>query len=593
MDPEEPPQPSEDEKTEKEKTTATPEEEGTVTSETVFFEQARQAWKRLGTEVGWTLVFGDLYVKRFPIETGSTSATAVKKSIFEADDSVHEWDASGVRKTIRERMIKAEARGLVREWYADLAFFCERMNFLKGIKEDEIDFIARTSLMADAGAPNSDVRNDLLKKLDPPTKIITESMREEIRRWALPQLEVYGFLAAMTTELFPYSKEELEGIVSLMLDPDKVDMFLRARFIDPILTDEPRPLIGFEHPDISTEENFVVKYFSNSDKAYYQFRIAQLWFYALLKEFSEADEFLKEEKSNLLATLASHDTDTLRGFLRDSILLSRWFSIATRFLHSIRSDYAFGMDYGGYASDLSHLLQTQDDLTARFTSESAFPIPFDKSQLEKDALLLNVGVTCIESVMKRLEDQIPVPEGAGAKRAIMAKRRANLRNAVLPEDIRTEIMDMIFEIKDTNGSPKEIEEKIRYPGDILFPRGEAYFKDMKEIVRQQMEAMGDLDLRKELKLSADTPQVLVKQYGNTAITWLKNQFPGSEPVSDDLQVYAAILSLKTTELMFSSATTSEEERNTIAKQLFESVFQLQVQSLGKLSQEPSQPTEEA
>jgi hypothetical protein len=577
MDPETPQQPIEDNEAEND-----------------FFEKARQAWKRLGTEVGWTLLFGDLYVKRFPVEVQtSSSATAVKKSIFEADDTVHAFDASGVRKTIRERMIKAEARGVVREWYADLAFFCERMNFLKGIKEEEIDFVVRTSLMSDSSAPKEDIRNDLLEKLDPSTKIITGSLREEIIRWAQPQLELYGFLAAMTTELFPYSEEELEKIVSLLLDPNKVDMFLRARFIDPIVSEEePRPLIGFEHPDVSTEDNFTVRFFANNDREYFPLRIAQLWFYALLKDFPEAKRFMEDQQSNLLAMLASQGPEKLKMFLWDSILLSRWSSIYTRFLHSVRIEYAFGMDYSSYASDLSFLLQAQGELIKRFTPEAAFPIPFDKTLLQKDTVLLNVGITCIESVMKRLEDQIPVPEGAGAKRAIMAKRRANLRNAVLPENIQAEIMDKIFEIKE-NELPKEMEEKIRFPGDTLFPRGEAYFKDMKEIVRQQMEAMGDLDLRKELKLSADTPQSLVKQYGNSAINWLKENFPGSEPESDDLLVYAAIISLKSTELMFSSATTTEEQRNTIAKQLFESVYQPQVLSLGEIAQEEPQPREEA
>ncbi|MHA2232748.1 MAG: hypothetical protein ACXAB4_09680, partial [Candidatus Hodarchaeales archaeon] len=397
--------------------------------------------------------------------------------------------------------------------------------------------------------------------------------------------------AAMKTELFPYSEQELEEIVSLLLDPDRVDMFLRARFIDPAVSEEPRPLIGFEHPEISIDQNFAVKYFANNDRAYFQLRIAQLWLYALLKEFPEAKKYLEEQKSNLMEALATQDLKKLKIFLRDSILLSRWSSISTRFLHSLRTEYAYQLDYPGYASDLSHLLLAQQDLTERFGSESAFPIPFDKAQLQKDAILLDIGVTCVESVMKRLEDQIPIPEGAGAKRAIMAKRRANLRSAVLPESIRTEIMEKIFEIKDYE-SPVQIEKRIRFPGDTLFPRGEAYFKDMKELVKQQMEALGDLDLRKELKMSADTPQSLVKQYGNSAITWLEGQ-GYSKAKSDELLVYAAIIALKSTELMFSSATTSEEQRNAIAQQLFESIFQPQVQSLGTLAQKQEQPLEDA
>jgi len=190
------------------------------------------------------------------------------------------------------------------------------------------------------------------------------------------------------------------------------------------------------------------------------------------------------------------------------------------------------------------------------------------------------------------EEQIPIPEGTGSKRSIMAKRRLNLRNAVLSESVQAEILDKILEIKDYE-SPKDIEEGIRFPGDTLFPRGEAYFRDMKEYVKQQMEALGDLDLRKELKLTTDTPQSLVKQYGSSAVKWLKVHFPDVDLLSDDLTIYSAILSLKGTELMFSSATTSEEQRSSITKQLYENVFHSQLQSLEKLAQEQQINKEES
>ncbi len=548
-----------------------------------IYEKARQSWKRLGTKANWTLLFGDLYVKRFPVEVQSTSsATAVKKSIFEGDDSVHAWDASGVRKTIVERMIQAEARGIVREWYAELAFFAERMNFLKGIKEDEIDFIVRTSFLADKNQPHIETRENLLEKLDPPTKIVTESLKKGIILIAQTQLELHGFFTAMTKELFRYSEEELYEIISLLLDPYQLDMFLRVRFIDTAQPGDPRPLIGFGHPEVSTTENFALKYLANDDQEYFPLRIAQIWLYALLREFPEAKEHLEKQQSNILAILSEKGQEKVKKYLRDSILLARWFSIYTRLRHSIRTDYAYSKDYVGYSSNLLHLLDTQKEIKQRFDSESSFPIPFDRKRLEKDTILLDIGVTMVESVMKRLESQIPIPEGAGSKRSIMAKRRQNLRNAVLPNNIRIEIIDKVLDISNCE-SVKEIEDRIRAAGDTLFPRGEAYFKDMKDIVKRQMEAMGDLDLRKELQQTTDTPQSLVKQYGNTAINWLEENYPEIDPSDNDLTVYAVILSLKGTELMFSSATTSEEERSSITRQLFDTTFFPQIQALEKLT----------
>jgi len=593
MNDEEPHQFSENKKTEDENKKFILEKQNSSELSEDRFSVARQAWKWLGTQVNWTLLFGDLYVKRFPVEVqSSASATAVKKSIFEADDSVHAWDATGVRRTIVKQMITAESRGVIREYYADLAFFCERMNFLKGIQEEDIDFVVRASLLADPEISMSQVRNELLDRLDPQTTIITDSIKKNIMLWAMPQLEMYGFLVAMTKELFPYSEEEVEEIISLLLDVNKVDQFFRVRFLDPTTSDEPKPLLGFEHEELTTEENFALKYLAFNDREYYPLRLCQLWLFALLREFPEVEEFLQEQRSNLLAILADLELKALKKLLRDCIMLTRWYNTFMRFEHTLRTDYAYGKDYTGHASDLSHLLETQGELMARLPPEEDFPIPFDRSRLDKNTTLLSLGVTCIESVMKRFEEQIPIPEGTGSKRSIMAKRRLNLRNAVLSESVQAEILDKIIEIKDYE-SPKDIEEGIRFPGDILFPRGEAYFRDMKEYVKQQMEALGDLDLRKELKLTTDTPQSLVKQYGNSAVKWLKVHFPDVDLLSDDLTIYSAILSLKGTELMFSSATTSEEQRNSITKQLYENVFHSQLQSLEKLAQEQQINKEES
>ncbi|MFX0172024.1 MAG: hypothetical protein ACFE9L_08895 [Candidatus Hodarchaeota archaeon] len=62
------------------------------------FDDARTEWNNLLTKTSWASpVFGDSYYIRYPIESGTAEAVTYKQSIYKGNDSVHAWDARGVR----------------------------------------------------------------------------------------------------------------------------------------------------------------------------------------------------------------------------------------------------------------------------------------------------------------------------------------------------------------------------------------------------------------------------------------------------------------------------------------------------------------
>ena len=54
------------------------------------FDDARVEWKSMSSKLSWYTLIGDLYVTKYPPKA-SSEASAVKKSLFEADDSLHAW----------------------------------------------------------------------------------------------------------------------------------------------------------------------------------------------------------------------------------------------------------------------------------------------------------------------------------------------------------------------------------------------------------------------------------------------------------------------------------------------------------------------
>ena len=105
------------------------------------FELARLEWQKLSKHQSWIHAFGDLYVRRFPILKMSETASQVSSSILEADDSVHAFNAEGVRSTIIKRIIQGEKRGFVRPWYSEAGLWAENSNILKAFSEQDLHYV--------------------------------------------------------------------------------------------------------------------------------------------------------------------------------------------------------------------------------------------------------------------------------------------------------------------------------------------------------------------------------------------------------------------------------------------------------------------
>ncbi|MFX0207590.1 MAG: hypothetical protein ACFFDT_16505, partial [Candidatus Hodarchaeota archaeon] len=87
------------------------------------FDEARTDWRRISAKNKWaSSVFGETYFNRYPLETGTAEAVTYKASIYKGDDSVHAWDARGVRQKIIQRIIETQER-TIRPWYGEISFF--------------------------------------------------------------------------------------------------------------------------------------------------------------------------------------------------------------------------------------------------------------------------------------------------------------------------------------------------------------------------------------------------------------------------------------------------------------------------------------
>lgn len=529
-----------------------------------IFDEARKEWKQMSAKVNWYTLIGDLYVERYPIKSGST-ADIFKKSLYEEDDDVHAFDAKQVRKKIIERMVTSEERGTIREWYTELAFFCESMNFLRGIKEIDIDWIVRVSLLGEGSF--SKARKNLIKRIDPDTKIIIPSLTKEIVSWCNPVLELYGFLHAMKKRLFIYTDEELKEIINFVLDPNLADKYMRMRFIegeDPIKIE---PFIAQNHKDIFLEKNFLLKYLADGDENFYKYRVAQIWLYTLLFEDPQGKVFLTKQRANIYNIIK--ESDSVENILLNAILFLKFQTVNSRLLHQLNTEYASKGNYPDYTSRLIGILDTRNTLIERFGGTEMF-LTIKLSSLDLRKMMINLGVSMIEAVLKKLENQIPEPRGAGMKRTIMAKRKMNLRKFVCPNSLKDDILIQVLEIpNDLNN----ITKKLAYAANILLPRGESYFKDLEEQVKQYLDEMGQLDLKGELKAISYAPQTLVKQYGKDAKIWLNEMQVKDASLTE---LYASIMALKCSELLFDDATTKKEEKRIISQWILEILFKPQI-----------------
>ncbi|MFX0185466.1 MAG: hypothetical protein ACFE95_20475 [Candidatus Hodarchaeota archaeon] len=560
------------------------------------FDDARTEWNSLITKTSWASpVFGDTYYIRYPIESGTAEAITYKQSIYKGDDSVHAWDARGVRQKIIQRIIKSQAR-TIRPWYGELSFFADQIKLLPPLPESELDFILRTSLQSKIEAEElqkfPEARKELLKHLDPDLtedkeerKTFFQITRPEDRakKYSRAQIELYGLLNVIKDQIIigAFSDEEIKQIIDMLLDIDQSDNFLVKRFIEPNMPEEDmRPFIGQNNPEVKLKLNFLEKFIAGGDRDFYKFRVSQLWLRNLLDFDKQAANYIESIRSDILKVFRNEEIT--KSLIFQAIQLYKWEAHKERVYSKLKTEYASKLDFKGYASDVIHLINNQRKLFSELSPE-LLSLTIDPSNYDPKKICHEIGVEMIESVLVYLANQIPEPEGHSKSqtRLVMNKRISNMKKYVLSDDIRESILETtsrLYELIDLENE-KAIEDVIREPHQRLVPRGEHYFEEMKTEVETMMIEMGDQDLRKELAASTDDPQTLVKQYGNVALGMV-----GREAELDEL--YSTILGLKSTEVIFSgSAELTPMRKRKITQSLIDDFFSPQLKFLELLSKE--------
>ncbi|RMD89945.1 MAG: hypothetical protein D6813_09930 [Calditrichaeota bacterium] len=565
------------------------------------FEEARQEYKRLSLNQSWFPVFGDLYIRRYPNLSRRKKldeAGGITHSIMEADDSVHAFEASGVRQAIIQRIIEGENRGFIRPWYTDAGLWAESSNILRATPEEDIDYLCRGCLTYPEEFANGKYRDvclGLLEKLDPPTEGKTDfelaKIREDLIPWLRPQIEIFSIVKGLERSLYPLSREDFDSVANIVLDPDKADIVFRKRLIDP---DNPServyPLIGEGHPEVRIKENFVLKYIALEDAKFYRKRVGLLWLYSLLMTNDTAQKYMQEKGASLLdeleVWLQTHN-QTILDVLWKALGYSKFEKVFLNLGHKFRSEYASKANFRVYASGLYHLLRQRREAISPF-EHGDFPIPVDISRFEEKNILIEFGQKMIDSVIQKLGSQIPAPRGlAHHQRAIMAKRLANLEREVAPKHIREEIISKTLECANFIDNPDgavEIEKLIRVAYDTLMPRGQNFFEELKAIVDAALEEVGGLELYEELDSQVDIPQSLIKQYGPEAMRQARNLLDDPDKMSY-IELYGIVLSLKSVELLFDEATLNPLQKNNVLASLYEDYFLPQLKLLNQLEKQ--------
>jgi len=555
------------------------------------FDEARTDWRRISAKNKWaSSVFGETYFTRYPLETGTAEAVTYKASIYKGDDSVHAWDARGVRQKIIQRIIETQER-TIKPWYGEISFFADQTKLLPPLPESELDFILRTSLQSETSTLFKNAREELLKHLDPDLDkeqeerrlfIRTTSPEVLVKRFSHVQIELYGLLNVIRTKMFVLSDEEIKQIIDVLLDIDQADKFLVKRFIEPNMREEDmRPFIGKDNPEVKLKLNFPLKYVAGGDSEFYKFRIFQLWLRNLLDFDKQASLYIENLKSDLFKDFP--DEESIKRTLFQAIKLYKWESHKERLSATLKMDYASKLDFKGFTSEVIHLMNSRNELFSELTDESNL-MPISVSNYDQIKICHDLGLDMIESVLDYLGNQIPEPEGVGGRiqsRLIMNKRVNAMKRYVLTEEVREEILQIVSVMYKNIGTDKEhlVGDAMREPHRRLVPRGEHYFEEMKTEVETAMREVGDQDLRKELAASTDDPQTLVKQYGTQAVGIV-----GRDAEITDL--YSTILGLKSAEIMFSgSATLTPMKRQKVTNSLINNVIHPQFEFLGLIKKE--------
>ncbi|MCK4848304.1 MAG: hypothetical protein KAT16_04705 [Candidatus Heimdallarchaeota archaeon] len=546
-----------------------------------IFSDAEDEWKVFLSNKKWaSSVLGDSFYVRFPIEIGTQEAQTYKRSLYLGDDSVHAWEASGVRQKIISRLIDSQD-WTIRPCYGKLAFFAYQIRFLPPLTEHELDFVVRTSLMSDDSDIFSEARANLLSNLDPDLdqEEDTSSYLRDLHRpedtairYARCQIELYGLLAVIQSKLFVLTDQEIKEVIDFLFDIETADKFLVRRFIQPN-KDDNRPFIGEHNDHTKLKQNFLQKYIGGEDTAYYPYRVFHLFLRNLLSFDAQAVDRIEREKFDLVKDFT--DIDELKKIIFHAIRFSQYYTLKENFKARLRTEYALQRTYNEYRSELIHLLKMQKKIFSG-ESEGFILSLIDKTIYHPQFFCMELGNTIIASMLKNLARQVPEPEGVGKiqSRLILNRRISNLEKSVLTDEVKKEILESFSLMFTRLDNEQEVENAFKVPYEKIAPRGEYFFKEMEEEVKQNLET-GDLSLRKELMETTDTPQSLAKQYGRSL-----NLLDDDASISE---VYSNILALKGTELVFGGGNLSVLQLRKVTESFVKDVFSPQFEFLKLLS----------
>lgn len=561
------------------------------------FESARIEWKKLSVNQSWIGVFGDLYVQRFPTisrGTGASQAKAITTSLFDGDDSVHAYDATGVRQTILKRIMESEKRGHIRQWYMDAGLFAEKTHVLRAFKEEDIDYILRLSLLFPDDNPprfTKEIRS-LSDKLDPPmSKLMIR--KEELFNYISPQIELFGVLRGLERLLFPLSKQDCIEVLELILDPEKADNILRKRFVEE--GKKAYPLVGEGHFELKTKHNFVLKYIGEKNPEFFQRRTVLLWLYSFFMDIPETRDYLRDYGASVINEidkwLDSNEKNTLEDLVWRAVNFIKFKNVFMGLIQKLRSEYASKAIFSNYSSAITHLITQRDSALQPFQTDNGFPIHIAIDRYTKENLLLEIGQALIDSVLSKLASEIPIPRGTGTSNfqgSIMMKRRLNMEREVAPPSLQSQLLESISKIYDYLLSNKgdKIEGLIREPHKILMPRGVKYFAEMKARVEAIKQEIG-MDLTEELSDQLDNPQSLVRQFGPEAQRFTRNYYDEPDQIKHT-DIYGIVLAFKSFELLFGDATVNIMRKKQIVESLMEDYYTPQIELLKKIKSKQDQ-----
>ena len=562
------------------------------------FELARLEWQKLSKHQSWIHAFGDLYVRRFPILKMSETASQVSSSILESDDSVHAFNAEGVRSTIIKRIIQGEKRGFVRPWYSEAGLWAENSNILKAFSEEDLHYVVMENFRYPEGSTGEFAleSDKMVKILDPDEfKNLTITWEQveyeyalnvkkyELFNWLRPQIEFFAVFKGIERSLYPFGREEFDEVCNLLLDPEMSDIVLRRRFYDPSEKGKKtfHPLVGEGHQELSLHRNFLVKYIGAENAELYTRRTVVLWIFSLLMSNERARQFMYDKGALLFDEIHEYCEKhgvTYNDLIWQALEYAKLEKIFSNLSHTLRTEYASKAQFSNYASDLFHLLHQRKNTMTIF-EEYKYPIEVDTTKFEESNFIIELGQKTIDSIIMKLQSQIPIPKGVFIhQRAIMMKRKNNLEREVAPPSLRQEIIERILQIKNfyTNDTQvPEIEKRLRYCYDIMMPRGQKYFEEMETRMAELKADMGTVDMAEEYSEQMDNPQSLVRQFGPEASRLSRQFFDEPEKITYE-EFYGLLSAMKSVQLLFDEATINTLKKNNVTDSMMRQFFMPQI-----------------